>query len=125
MQSHIPVLTLAVIDVGSVSARHTITCDNNELIVLGDVVNGHVWEGCHDLLLWGQLGALLKLKVANGAGKCEVAVHATKVNEATSGANSSFLGCEELARCPKSFRSSCTDHRFAACGQRKVALPGL
>ena len=54
-------------------------------------MNGHVRVGGDDLLLRGQIGALLEFEVANGTGEGEVAVDTTKVDEATCSANASLL----------------------------------
>lgn len=54
-------------------------------------MNGHVRVGGDDLLLRGQIGALLELEVANGTGQGKVAVDTTEVDEATSGADSCLL----------------------------------
>jgi hypothetical protein len=59
----------------------------------------HVGESGDDLLFWGEFGALLELKVTNGARKSEVSVHTSKVYEASSGTDSCFflycmLACE-------------------------------
>lgn len=47
--------------------------------------------GCDNLVLWGKVGTLLELEVANGTGQGEVAVDTTKVDEATSGSDTVLL----------------------------------
>lgn len=61
----------------------------------------HIGVGSDDLLLGGKLGALLELKVTNGAGQGEVTVDTAEVDEATRGTNSGLLACSgELAYHP-------------------------
>jgi len=69
----------------------TITSNNNELIVVGKLVHGYVRESRDNLLLWGQVCTLLELEVANGAGKGEISVDTTKVDESTSCSNARLL----------------------------------
>ena len=69
----------------------TIAGNNQELIVLAKLVDGHVGERSDDLLLRREVCALLELKVTNGSAEREVAVHTTKVDEATCSANASLL----------------------------------
>ena len=57
-----------------------------------EVVLIYIGERRHDLLLWGQLGALLELKVTDSAGEGKVAVDAAKVDEAAGGCDTGFLG---------------------------------
>jgi hypothetical protein len=81
--------------------KHTVTGNNQEFIVIGQLVHSHVGVGSHDLLLGGKLGALLELKVTDGAGQGEVAIHAAEVDEATRGTNTGLLACSgELAHHP-------------------------
>jgi hypothetical protein len=47
-------------------------------------VGNHIWEGGHNLLFGGQVGALLEVKVTNGAGEGKIAVDTAKVDKATS-----------------------------------------
>jgi hypothetical protein len=76
-----------------VSRLLTVTGKHNKLVVVGKVVNSHVGVGSDNLLLRREIGALLVLKVTDGTGEGEVAVDTTKVDEATSGANSGLLTC--------------------------------
>lgn len=69
----------------------TIAGNNQELIVLAKLVDGHVGERSDDLLLRREVCALLELKVTNSSAEREVAVHTTKVDEATCSANASLL----------------------------------
>lgn len=64
-------------------------------------MNCHIGVGSHDLLFGRQLGALLELKVTDGTGQSEVAVHTAKVDEATRGTDTGLLACKmELASHP-------------------------
>lgn len=54
-------------------------------------------ESRDNLVLGRELGALLELEIANGAGQGEVAVHAAEVNESAGGLDTGLLGCGELA----------------------------
>ena len=54
-------------------------------------MDGHVGERSDDLLLRREVFALLELKVTNSSAEREVAVHTTKVDEATCSANASLL----------------------------------
>lgn len=71
----------------------TVTGNDQELVVVVQVVYHHVREGRDDLSLWGQLGALLELKVSDGARQGEIAVDASKVNEAAGGRDAGLLDC--------------------------------
>lgn len=71
----------------------TITSNDDELVILSDVVNSHIWEGGNDLLLWSKLWRLLKLKITNGAGQGKVAIDTSKVDKSTSGSDPSLLAC--------------------------------
>lgn len=77
---------------------HTVACYNEELVVGVDLVYLDVGERGDDLLLRGEIGALLELEVTYRAGEGEVAVDAAKVDEASSGLDACFLGCGLLAR---------------------------
>jgi hypothetical protein len=57
-------------------------------------VNGHIGVCGNDLLFGGKLGALLKFEITDSAGQGEVAIDATEIDEATSGADTSLLACE-------------------------------
>ena len=61
----------------------TVAGKDKELIIVGQVVYHDVWVCGHDLLLWCKLGTLLELKVANGSGKRQVAVHSSEINKPT------------------------------------------
>lgn len=71
--------------------RHTITGNNEELVVIGQLMDCHIGECGHNLLLGGQLGALLELEVTNGTGQGEIAIDTSEVDEATRGANTCLL----------------------------------
>lgn len=60
----------------------TVAGKDKKLIVVGEVVYHDVWVCRHDLLLWRKVGALLELKVTNGSGKRQVAVHSAEVDKA-------------------------------------------
>ena len=69
----------------------TVTGKHNKLVIVGKVVNSHVGVGGDNLLLRREIGALLELKVTDGTRQGEVAVDATKVDKASSSANSCLL----------------------------------
>lgn len=69
----------------------TIAGNNQEFIIFAKLVDGHVGERSDDLLLRREVCALLELKVTNSSAEREVAVHTTKVDEATCSANASLL----------------------------------
>ena len=52
-----------------------------------------VGESSNNLLLRGEIGALLELEVTYRAGQGEVAVHAAKVDEASRGLDTCLLSC--------------------------------
>ena len=76
----------------------TVTGKHNKLVVVGKVVDSHIGVGGDNLLLRREIGALLELKVTDGTGQGEVAVDATKVDKATSGANSCLLACLRVSK---------------------------
>jgi hypothetical protein len=51
-------------------------------------MRSYIRVGCDDLLLRGEVGALLELKVSNGSRKSKIPIDSTKINEPTSGAYS-------------------------------------
>jgi hypothetical protein len=69
----------------------TIAGNDQELIVLSHLVDGHIRECRDNLLLRWEVCALLEFKVANSSAERQVAVHAAKVNEPTCCANASLL----------------------------------
>jgi hypothetical protein len=69
----------------------TIAGNDQELIVLAKLVNGHIRERSDDLLLRREVCALLELKVTDSSAECKVAVHTTEVDKATCSANASLL----------------------------------
>jgi len=69
----------------------TIAGNDQELIILSHLVDGHIGECSDDLLLRREICTLLELKVADSSAECEVAVHTTKVDETTCSANTSLL----------------------------------
>lgn len=77
----------------STTSERTVTSKDDELIVVCDFVYANVGESGDYLRLWGQIRALLELKVADCSGKGEVAIDTAKVDEATSCTYTSFLGC--------------------------------
>ena len=72
-------------------SQPTIAGNDQELVILAHLVDGHIGERSDDLLLRREVRALLELKVTNGSAEREVAVHATEVDEATCSANASLL----------------------------------
>jgi len=54
-------------------------------------VNCHIGIGCDNLLFRRELGALLELEITNGPGQGQITIDSTKVDEATGGADTSFL----------------------------------
>jgi hypothetical protein len=69
----------------------TIASNYQELVVLSHLVNSHIGERSDDLLLRREVCALLELEVTNSSAERKVAVHTTKVDEATCSANASLL----------------------------------
>jgi hypothetical protein len=88
--SQIPVL-VSEQACGMSQIRLTIACNNKELVVGGDLVYLDIGERGDNLLLGGKVGALLELEVTYRAGEGEVAVHATKVDEASCGLDTCLL----------------------------------
>ena len=84
------------------TARHTVACNNKELVLGGDLVDLDVGEGSDNLLLRRQIGALLELKVTYRAGQGEVAVDAAKVDEAAGRLDAGLLGWGESVGSKKS-----------------------
>lgn len=56
-----------------------------------------IWEGSDYLLLGGKIGALLELEIAYRTRQGEVAVHATKIDEASCGLDTCLFDCRLLA----------------------------
>lgn len=71
-----------------VSALHTITSNDEELVIVAQLVHNHIGVGSDNLLLWCQLRALLELEITDGSGQGKVSVDASKVHEAASGGDS-------------------------------------
>ena len=69
----------------------TIAGNDQELVILAHLVDGHIGERSDDLLLRWEVCALLELKVADSSAKGKVAVNSAKVDEATGGADASLL----------------------------------
>lgn len=69
----------------------TVTGNDEKLVVIGDLVHHDVREGGHDLLFRREIGALLKLEIANGARQSQVPVDPSKVDEATGARDSRSL----------------------------------
>ena len=76
--------------------RRTVTCYDEELIVIRHIVSYNIRERCNNLLLGCQVGTLLKLEVAYSTRQSQVAIDTTKVNKAASSTNSGLLSCEAL-----------------------------
>jgi hypothetical protein len=101
-----------------VGIRHTVASNNQELIVIGQLMHRHIGVGSHDLLLGGELGALLELKVTDGTGQSEVTVDTAEVDEATRGTNASLLACNgELAYHPHGMKQSLSSRSCANCSR--------
>jgi hypothetical protein len=75
-------------------AERTIASNDEELIVVGKVVNGHVGVRRDNLKLGGKLGALLEFEIANGTRQGKVAVDTTKVDETAGSRNARLFACE-------------------------------
>jgi uncharacterized protein YwbE len=103
-----------------VRKRHTVARNNKELIVICQLVHCHIGVGSHNLLLGGELGALLELKVTDGTGQSEVTVDTAEVDEATRGTNASLLACsEELAYHPHGMKCSLSSCSRTGCSSEK------
>lgn len=70
---------------------HTITCNNNELVIFRDFMGDHIWKSCDDLLFRREVGTLLEFKITNGTRQSQVTVDSSKVNESTCSTYSSLL----------------------------------
>ena len=70
---------------------HTVTCNDEELIVVAEFVDCDIRESSHNLLLRRKIGALLELEVTNGATERKVAIDSAEVDEAASCAYSCLL----------------------------------
>lgn len=70
----------------------TITSNDDEFIVVGELVHSHVREGCDNLLLRRKICTLLELEVTNGSRESEVSVNTAKVDESTSRSDTRLLG---------------------------------
>jgi len=71
--------------------KPTVTGDDQELVVLAHLVNGHVGESSDDLLLRWEVCALLELKVTDSSAEGKVAVDSAEVDEATGCADAGLL----------------------------------
>lgn len=69
----------------------TIAGDDEELIVLGNLMNGDIGVGCNDLLLGSEFGALLEFEITDGAGQGQIAVNPSKIDETACRAYTRFL----------------------------------
>lgn len=69
----------------------TVTSKDQELILVRKLMHLDVGVGGNDLVLGGELGALLELKIANSTGQGQVAVDAAEVDKATRGCDSILL----------------------------------
>lgn len=61
-------------------------------------MHSHIRESGHDLLLGGELRALLKLEVTNSSRKGKVAIDTTKIDKAASGTDTGFFAWGELVK---------------------------
>lgn len=71
----------------------TVASNDEKLVIIAHIVDNNIGIGGYYLLLGCQLGTLFELKIADSAGECEVAVDATKVDEATGGSNARLFAC--------------------------------
>ncbi len=76
----------------------TITSDDEELIVLGDIVSDNIWVRCHNLLLRGKIGTFLEFEVTNGTRQCQVAIDSAEVDESAGSTDSGFLALEGVSK---------------------------
>ena len=84
-------------------------------------MSNHVGECCHDLLFGRQISTFFEFEIANCAGQSEVAIDSSKVDKATSSADSCFFAClHQLLALTKEGRL--TDLHSAACGQTTAVL---
>ena len=70
------------------SALHTITSNDEELVIVTQLVHNHIGIGSDNLLLWCQLCALLEFEITDGSRQGKVSVDASKVHEAAGGSDS-------------------------------------
>jgi len=47
-------------------AKRTVTCNDQELVIVGKIMYHDIRICCDNLLFWGQLGALLEFEITNG-----------------------------------------------------------
>lgn len=111
---------------GCNSRRHTITGNHEELIIIGQLVNGHIGVCGDDLLFGRELRALLEFKVTDSTGQGKVAIDTTEVDEAASSGDTSLLAyCNYLSDPILFYIASCiiacTYPRSGACGRMKGA----
>lgn len=72
--------------------KPTVTSNDKEFVIAVDLVYLDIGECGDDLLLRGKVRALLELKVTYRAGQGEVAVDTAKVDKASCGLDTGFLG---------------------------------
>lgn len=101
----------------------TITSHNQELIVLVDIVYLDVWISGDYLLFWGKIGALLEFEIAYCARQSKVTVDAAKVDKATCGLNTCFLGWKILAVIANCWRVCLPSFCGLWSNERGFALP--
>lgn len=75
--------------------RLTVTRNHQELIIIRNLVYDDVRVGGYDLLLGGEVCALLELEVADGSRQSEVTVDTAEVDESAGSSNSCLLACRE------------------------------
>ena len=67
----------------SISGLRTITSNDKKLVILAQLMRGHVWKGGDNLLLRRQICALFELEIANGPTEGQIAIDSAKVDKAT------------------------------------------
>lgn len=103
-------------------AALTVACNDKELVVIGELVDLNIGEGSDNLGLGCKLGALLELKVADGAGQGEVAVDAAKVDETAGGRDARLFSYRHMSDEPVGRRVLARAHlRAGACGPGREA----
>lgn len=69
----------------------TVTCDDQEFIIICQIMAHHIGESCYYLLLRRKLGALLELKIPYRSGESQVTVDTAKIDKTTGCGNTSLL----------------------------------
>ena len=78
-------------------ACRTVTCNDQEFIIVRNLMGDHVREGSDNLLLGREICALLEFEIANCTGQCKVAIDTAKVDKTSGGTDPCLLAWKSLA----------------------------